>query len=174
MEYVSYLRTDHWKNTRQEKLVSRGVCQICTSNKNLHVHHKHYSHNGQSILFHERIQDLITLCGSCHSLWHRYIKELRKPNKKILRIRRLMKLGVMKNKAFWLVGNPETYESIYQLALSKTNSVWHTLNRPQPLPSSTSSTGTPAVCTPPNPPLSCSAAPVPNTPQPSTTTLNTF
>ena len=62
----------------------------------------------------ERKEDLITLCGSCHSLWHKYIKELRKSNKKICRIRRLLELGIIKNKAFWLVGNPEVYKSAYQ------------------------------------------------------------
>jgi len=117
MEYNTYLQSKHWQDKRIEKLQNRNVCQICSSSKNINIHHKHYkSPDGKSILLNERIQDLITLCGSCHSLWHRYIKELQKPNKKILRIKRLMEFGIVKNKAFWVVGNPELYESIYQKA----------------------------------------------------------
>lgn len=115
MLYSSYLQTVHWQAKRREKLSDKNCCQICKSSNNLHIHHKHYdTKEGKSIYFQERKEDLITLCGSCHSLWHKYIKELRKSNKKICRIRRLLELGIIKNKAFWLVGNPEVYKSAYQ------------------------------------------------------------
>jgi 5-methylcytosine-specific restriction endonuclease McrA len=120
MDYNKYLQTEHWNKTRKIKLLSRNFCQICSSTKNLHIHHKYYKNKeGKSILFNEHNTKLITLCGSCHSLWHRYIKEIRKPNKKILRIKRLMELNVIKNKAFWIVGNPELYESIYNKLVAR-------------------------------------------------------
>lgn len=115
MQYSQYLQTPHWQNKRQEKLLVHPVCQVCKSNEGLNIHHKKYSHEDTSILFNERVQDLITLCASCHRLVHRYFGiSVHKINKKICRVRRLLELGVVKNKAFWIVANPDLYESIYQ------------------------------------------------------------
>lgn len=94
-------------------MAHRDFCQVCGSKNKLNIHHKRYIDKfGNNILFNERIEDLVTLCSSCHSLWHRHIKEIRKPNKKILRIKRLMEFGVKKNKAFWIVSNPDLYNAI--------------------------------------------------------------
>jgi 5-methylcytosine-specific restriction endonuclease McrA len=111
--YQDYLTSRHWQDTRKMKLEHRGFCQICGEVNKLHVHHKKYTDKyGHNILYNERIEDLMTLCPSCHSLWHKYITEVRKPNKKVLRIKRLMQLGVLKNKAFMVVANPELYRSV--------------------------------------------------------------
>lgn len=115
MQYSQYLQTLHWQNKRREKLLVHQVCQVCKSGDALNIHHKKYNHDNASILFHERVQDLITLCASCHRLVHRYFGiDVKKINKKICRVRRLLELGVTKNKAFWIVANPDLYESVYQ------------------------------------------------------------
>lgn len=114
MTYNSYLKTEHWKNLRLKKLKDKPLCQICGTNKGLHVHHKRYKYQGKSILFNERLEDLITLCSSCHRLVHRYFGiKVNKINKKILRVKRLLELGAIKNKAFWVVSqNNQLFVSI--------------------------------------------------------------
>jgi 5-methylcytosine-specific restriction endonuclease McrA len=103
MLYKQYLQTEHWKNKRLEKLATHPNCQICNSPKGIQVHHKRYKYDNQSILFNERVEDLITLCGSCHRLTHHYFGiDVHKINKKILRVKRLLELGAIKNKAFWV------------------------------------------------------------------------
>lgn len=111
--YKDYLQSPHWKEIRQQKIMSRPFCQVCGSDK-LQIHHKHYTKkSGESILFRERIQDLLSVCPSCHRLIHKYFGNCKKLNKKTLRVKRLMELGVVKNKAFFIVSNPDLYESIY-------------------------------------------------------------
>lgn len=107
--YKDYLQSQHWKEIRQEKIMSRPFCQVCGVD-NPRIHHKHYSSMNN-----ERIQDLITTCPSCHRLIHKYFGiNVKKINKKILRVKRLMEFGIIKSKAFFIVSNPELYESIYQ------------------------------------------------------------
>jgi len=114
MNYQEYLKTTHWKNIRQEKLLNNPFCQICKASQNLHIHHKRYTQkDGSNLLFHEKLTDLITLCSSCHSLMHHYVFGMAKINKRICRIRRLIELGVKKNKAFWVTGTPELYEALH-------------------------------------------------------------
>jgi hypothetical protein len=109
MQYNTYIKSESWKQRRQEKLQHRNYCQICRSTEKLHIHHKHYRTFEK-----ENPTDLITLCASCHALLHRHIgHSVKKINKKICRIRRLLELGVVKNKAFWIVSNDELYESVY-------------------------------------------------------------
>lgn len=117
MAYNDYLQTQHWKKTRQEKIDHRDVCQVCGSNTSLHVHHKYYTDEHGSILGRERKSQLVTLCNSCHKLVHHYFGiEVKKLNKKILRVKRLMEFGVIKSKAFWIVSqNNEIYQSFYQV-----------------------------------------------------------
>lgn len=113
MDYNSYLQTTHWQETRNIKLKSFPHCRICRSEVKLNIHHKFYTNkkSGESILFHERIHQLITLCSSCHKLWHLYcqnkfIDKKGRPNvsKKIMGIRELLSYGVKKQWAFRLVG----------------------------------------------------------------------
>ncbi|MDE1866744.1 MAG: hypothetical protein KGI08_03410 [Thaumarchaeota archaeon] len=117
MEYSQYLFTSHWQKKRSEKLALRPFCQICNSSEKLNIHHKKYrdKKTNQSILFNERVTDLITLCSSCHRFIHHYFGiEVLKINKKILRVRRLMELGVTKKMAFQIVSNPTIYEALYK------------------------------------------------------------
>lgn len=113
MQYNQYLQTAHWKSKRLEKLEDKSVCQICKSTSNINIHHKRYTYDGKSILFNERKEDLVTLCSSCHRLLHKYFGiEVHKLNKKICRIRRLIELGTVKNKAFYFASQDELFYSI--------------------------------------------------------------
>jgi 5-methylcytosine-specific restriction endonuclease McrA len=114
MDYNNYLQSLHWKQIRQERLDYQNICQICSKNTGLNIHHKYYvDKENKSILFHENIKDFMTLCKSCHRLVHKYFGiDAKKMNKKALRVKRLMQLGILKNKAFWIVANPDLYLAI--------------------------------------------------------------
>lgn len=62
INYSAYLNSAHWKELRRLALGrAEQRCQICNSDKNLHVHHRTYTNLG-----HENISDLIVVCASCH------------------------------------------------------------------------------------------------------------
>ena len=62
----AYLKSIEWKKLRHSVLVRDNyTCQICNSSANLHVHHMSYRN-----LFHEPLDDLITLCNTCHTNIH--------------------------------------------------------------------------------------------------------
>ena len=64
--YKDYLKSDHWKNTRDRVAEYWGHrCAVCNSPDNVQVHHRTYEHIGQ-----ERMQDLILLCDDCHRKFH--------------------------------------------------------------------------------------------------------
>lgn len=66
MPYKDYLQTPEWQEKRRRKLDEvRNACQVCASNKHLHVHHRTYANRG-----HEELIDLLVLCGDCHKLFH--------------------------------------------------------------------------------------------------------
>lgn len=70
MPYDEYLRTDHWQNKRASALEDAGYrCQICYSERNLHVHHRTYKRRG-----HELPEDLTVLCSECHQHFHDKLK----------------------------------------------------------------------------------------------------
>lgn len=65
--YAVYLRTDHWKNTREAALDrAHHRCQVCNATKGLQTHHRTYQRRGA-----ELPEDLIVLCHDCHSIFHR-------------------------------------------------------------------------------------------------------
>lgn len=68
MDYPDYLQTKHWQGVRKaalERALNR--CQVCnTDTKVLHVHHRTYENRGN-----EQPEDVIVLCSSCHSLFHK-------------------------------------------------------------------------------------------------------
>lgn len=72
--YEDYLTSDHWKNTKSERLKLSGyACDICGEDEiQLQVHHKHYETLG-----HEDMDDLATLCPYCHKDVHTEISSLR-------------------------------------------------------------------------------------------------
>lgn len=66
MPYEQYLKTEHWKLIRQQKLIQADYrCQICNSAHGPEVHHRTYERLG-----HEDLADLTVLCGDCHSKFH--------------------------------------------------------------------------------------------------------
>lgn len=110
MTYSQYLQSTHWQETRKYKLTSHPQCQVCDSLEKLNIHHKRYKHNGKSVLNNEKQSTLITLCSSCHRLFHKYIGiEYPKVNKRILQIRRLISLGVKKKFAFICTENIDLF-----------------------------------------------------------------
>jgi hypothetical protein len=77
MPYDEYLKTAHWKLTREDALErAQQRCQVCNTDKRpLHVHHRSYERRGM-----ELPEDLTVLCGNCHKLFHENSK-LKKPKR---------------------------------------------------------------------------------------------
>lgn len=66
MPYADYLKTDHWRRTRQDALARCGhKCMVCGSKIGLEVHHNTYERRGQ-----ELPSDVIVLCRTCHQTFH--------------------------------------------------------------------------------------------------------
>lgn len=70
MEYKEYLLSDDWKQKRRQKLLKKRHCAVCSSKKELHVHHLNYKN-----LFDVEMSDLRVLCKRCHFLAHDLMKE---------------------------------------------------------------------------------------------------
>ena len=67
-DYNVFLRSAYWKKVRLLVLErDNKTCQVCGSKKTLHVHHKTYEHHFSEL---EHLEDLITLCKSCHEKEH--------------------------------------------------------------------------------------------------------
>ncbi len=66
MPYNEYLRTADWEQVRQRALArALNRCQLCNSAEQLEVHHRTYERRG-----YEWDEDVIALCGSCHTWYH--------------------------------------------------------------------------------------------------------
>lgn len=66
IDYRNYLRSDKWRRKRAKALKrAKNRCQVCSSPRDLQVHHRTYSRIGK-----ERAYDLIVLCEICHRLFH--------------------------------------------------------------------------------------------------------
>lgn len=66
--YKEFLKSKYWKNVRSIILKRDSyLCQNCKSSKNLHVHHLTYDNHFRE---HEKLNDLVTLCKSCHEKEH--------------------------------------------------------------------------------------------------------
>jgi len=73
-----YLKSDHWKNLREEKLKQFSVCEVCGAKKSLDVHHKRYKN-----LYDVLLIDLQVLCRKHHKQIHEKLKKPKKePRKK--------------------------------------------------------------------------------------------
>jgi DNA invertase Pin-like site-specific DNA recombinase len=69
LPYREYLRTHHWRRTRELALERAGHrCALCPSCDFLSVHHRSYLRLGF-----EQPQDLIVLCRECHERHHQRI-----------------------------------------------------------------------------------------------------
>jgi len=65
-EYNAYMNSNEWRKKRQERLTLDGYqCQMCGSKDHLEVHHVSYERLGK-----ETMDDLITLCFTCHNKIH--------------------------------------------------------------------------------------------------------
>lgn len=69
MRYGDYLRTPHWEDVRFQAIRhANWLCEQCGrsgTGVTLHVHHKTYERLG-----HEKPEDLMVLCDSCHREIH--------------------------------------------------------------------------------------------------------
>jgi 5-methylcytosine-specific restriction endonuclease McrA len=71
MEYKDQLLTSEWKAKRKEILDrDNNECQMCMSNKLLHIHHKRYITGHMAWEYDDTF--LITVCESCHNKHHQY------------------------------------------------------------------------------------------------------
>jgi hypothetical protein len=69
--YKLYLNTEHWKEIRKKKLESKPICEMCKKEKATQVHHLYYNdRNGKSILYKEKLSDLVSVCKKCHEKIH--------------------------------------------------------------------------------------------------------
>lgn len=65
--YREYLQTSHWQGIRLRALDRAGrKCQVCASKTRLDVHHNDYSRLGGELM-----TDVVVLCHSCHTLFHK-------------------------------------------------------------------------------------------------------
>ena len=68
MHYAKYTQTSEWKQLRNQALERDGNrCRLCNTDKNLNVHHRVYPKHGWRT---DCIDNLTTLCKSCHSKHH--------------------------------------------------------------------------------------------------------
>jgi hypothetical protein len=68
-----YLKSDHWKLLREEKLAKNACCEKCGTNLSVEVHHKNYRG-----LYDVKLSDLQTLCRICHDKAHKKPKKRKK------------------------------------------------------------------------------------------------
>lgn len=80
--YHEYLMTETWRDIRKRVLNrDKRRCRLCDSPKKLRVHHRNYP----KVFGEESLNDLITLCEKCHTLFHgnNYIKIKKNKAKKV-------------------------------------------------------------------------------------------
>ena len=69
--YKLYLQTNHWQEIRLRKLKRNPMCQVCRKNEATQVHHLNYKDsNGETILYREKLSDLLSVCDKCHKNIH--------------------------------------------------------------------------------------------------------
>lgn len=65
--YKWYINSDKWRTFRNEIFKERGFhCELCSSKKNLHLHHITYEN-----FMNEEKEDVMILCRSCHEKAHK-------------------------------------------------------------------------------------------------------
>lgn len=70
--YNEYLQSDQWAIRREKRIeIDLWECQMCGATEDLRVHHVSYSNAGAELM-----DDLLTVCRSCHQKIH--------PNKQML------------------------------------------------------------------------------------------
>lgn len=67
LEYLEYLKSDHWKKLRAEALFrDRGLCRKCGSGVSVQVHHERYRTPWTACT----LEDVICVCPACHQEAH--------------------------------------------------------------------------------------------------------
>lgn len=67
-DYADFLNSDYWRQVRQAVLArDQHQCQKCGEVKALQVHHLTYKHHRNEL---NHLEDLMTVCESCHSAIH--------------------------------------------------------------------------------------------------------
>jgi hypothetical protein len=75
--YVNSMRANITSRERMVQARDKNRCRICRKSKvTLHIHHLDGSKDN-------RLQNLITLCSSCHGKFEKYTKDLKKINPKL-------------------------------------------------------------------------------------------
>jgi 5-methylcytosine-specific restriction endonuclease McrA len=67
-DYSKFLKSEYWAKVRK-KVLARDCnkCQFCGSKKRLEIHHYSYKNHLNEL---NHLDDLITLCKSCHEYTH--------------------------------------------------------------------------------------------------------
>ena len=86
-QYEQYMRSKEWEEKRNERLrLDRNKCVMCDRPNGLRkdgvtpilqAHHIHYKNLG-----HEPMEDLVSLCPTCHKRIHKYYGRARDWNSK--------------------------------------------------------------------------------------------
>lgn len=77
--YLAYLESAHWKKLRLQTFERDGLkCCLCSSQKQLQGHHLRYRKDLKACT----VDDIQTLCISCHKKEHRRLAQERKRNRK--------------------------------------------------------------------------------------------
>lgn len=79
MTYDEHLASDHWQDVRRRYWSSNlpKMCEVCGQTIGLQLHHRSYKRLG-----HERLQDIVLLCRSCHDNVHDMIVKTLGTNEK--------------------------------------------------------------------------------------------
>lgn len=76
-QYKDYIRSDEWEDKKQERMKIDKCCVMCERPldkiKKINVHHVTYARLGHE----DVLNDLVTLCGSCHKKIHNYYNRAR-------------------------------------------------------------------------------------------------
>lgn len=66
VNYEAYIQSPQWRAKADACKERDGwQCRLCENTHDLHAHHRTYKRLGN-----ERPEDLTTLCGRCHALFH--------------------------------------------------------------------------------------------------------
>ena len=70
-EYLEYLQSITWKIFRRKIIKEQKNCFVCKGVKVLQVHHLTYKR-----IYSERNTDVLVLCKSCHSAFHKFTRKI--------------------------------------------------------------------------------------------------
>lgn len=68
-DYNAYLLSSHWKNVKVAMYAKFSFCQVCSSIKQLNIHHLDYSILNKE-LEGNNLDKLVVLCECCHKKAH--------------------------------------------------------------------------------------------------------